>query len=877
MDSDVRYYLKASPLEAGERSRLDNALTEDYYFKHLYAHSDEAEKKINEILNKIKRENVHNFILAGYKGCGKSTFVRYFLRKLKIRNRIINFDDNWDPDMGIINNLVSYLDMLIYDDLFPKDGEEACRTVRKYIELFCENDENNYRIRTIDTKNYFLYFGDKIQYALLCKNDGKNKKLLKYFDTDIKSHIMSGTISNLLMLMLFWDIADRIANNLSEKCCIVFENLDVIYNTKDVPNFAENVVAFRNNVDKLVPTLKYNGELLGSPTQNYILIFVMRETTEGEFASYIEHFSDRKVYFQPYTDISTVYNIHSIVSKRLNWLKELSVKREKYLSNNNIIQIRKKSNLILRLLDDDYLRKHLFGLFNNDYRTFVEVLSAFDLDDSKFFHACDVLLKFRNTEKGIDIDKNANKDEDKIDDNWPAFGYRSIIFREVFNIFVKEGYIDRLRSFEYSERTDGNVRSINLDRMILLYLSNSVSNKMVPEDQKDWNFVSLDKLFSEVTKFCKRSDSIVDALWQMYDLRKENKWNHLVTFENMRVITHEELQREMKAFENRTSTTEFAKVKITLAGENYLNHILPHFEFYAARASKGNDHSLFTFSAEEWCNMGLINNIFRNQRKEIRDCCMRLYRFFTDIFNEIPEYRGRGFLESNFAAIKYSTTRKSISKMYHCERIIHSNIGYVNRLRFYIAYVMDGVLKNKGFKEDVDITVLLSWYQHIDKSLKKLWPNNVPVNKIDRCIILEKNKNNGNMQKMCIKLKNEDETEVEAAIQLTDCVQIIKACLNARLIDIIKGYMEMFGIPSGKQCSMYSDSTRKLCDAFWACITEKIIPSGYTDFETQIDAATGNEILKRKKAIERQKNDQQRHKESQEKYALMKKEKNRTN
>lgn len=95
MNSDVRYYLKASPFEAGERSRLDNALTEDYYFDHLYAHSEEAEKKIEEILMKIHRDDVHNYILAGYKGCGKSTFIRYFLRKLDIRYRIINLDDHY--------------------------------------------------------------------------------------------------------------------------------------------------------------------------------------------------------------------------------------------------------------------------------------------------------------------------------------------------------------------------------------------------------------------------------------------------------------------------------------------------------------------------------------------------------------------------------------------------------------------------------------------------------------------------------------------------------------------------------------------------------------------------------------------------------------
>ena len=106
MDSDVRYYLKASPFEAGERSKLDTALTEDYYYEHLYAHSQRAEEKMEEILTKIRRDDVHNFILAGYKGCGKSTFVRYFLRKMNIRNRIVNLDDYWDTDKGIKNNLV---------------------------------------------------------------------------------------------------------------------------------------------------------------------------------------------------------------------------------------------------------------------------------------------------------------------------------------------------------------------------------------------------------------------------------------------------------------------------------------------------------------------------------------------------------------------------------------------------------------------------------------------------------------------------------------------------------------------------------------------------------------------------------------------------
>lgn len=870
MGSDIRYYLKASPFEAGERSRLDNALTEDYYYKHLYAHSEEAEEKIEDILTKIHRDNIHNYIFAGYKGCGKTTFVRYFLKRLDIRYRIINLDDNWEPDKGIINNLVSYLDRLIEDDLFPTNGQEPCRTVRKYIELFCRNNGNKYQIRGIDTENYLTYFGDKIEYTLSLAQSNQFEWLRKYFETDIKIHILKGAevngarlgvaISNVLTLILFWDIAYRIANNLSERCCIVFENLDVIYNTNDIPNLAKNVVAFRNNVDKLVPNLSYNNNFLASPTQDYILIFVMRETTEGEFSSYIEHFLDGKVFFQPYTDITNIYDIHAIVSKRASWLAELCGKDTKYENSNTIRQLRSKSNLILGLLGDSHLRKRLFGFFNNDYRTFIEVLSAINFEDSQFFNACQKLLEL-----------NA-KDED----DWSAFGYRSVIYREIFNIFVREGYINRLRSFEYSERNDGVIRSINLDRMILLYLSNSVTNRMVEEEQKEWKFIPLNQLFFEVMKFCKNPDAIIDALWQMYDLRRETKWNHLITFHNMREVSYKEIQNELKSYQNVTTGAEYGRVKITLAGENYLNHVLPHFEFYAARAKKGTGHSLFEFSAEEWCNLDVINTLFKEQRKEIRDCCSRLYRFFIDVFEKIPEYKGEAYLQSNFAAVKYSLSRKSISKMYHCERIIHSNIGYINRLRFYVFYIMDNVIQKAGFDKEVDIKVLLAWFSKIDGSLQKCWPNDIHPNKITKCILLKKEDLQNGMQTMRIVLKDEKEKEIEKSIPLSDCIQIIKACLNAKLVDVIINYIRMFGIsgihgvPSEKPCAMHSVSTEMLCKAFMACITDVIQPSGYTDFVTPIDAYTGNEIIKKKDRCARKRKDRERHEQSHIKYEEMK-------
>ena len=45
---DVKIFLKASPLESGERSKLDKVLSNDMYYESLYAHSDKAEKLIKK-------------------------------------------------------------------------------------------------------------------------------------------------------------------------------------------------------------------------------------------------------------------------------------------------------------------------------------------------------------------------------------------------------------------------------------------------------------------------------------------------------------------------------------------------------------------------------------------------------------------------------------------------------------------------------------------------------------------------------------------------------------------------------------------------------------------------------------------------------------
>ena len=196
----------------------------------------------------------------------------------------------------------------------------------------------------------------------------------------------------------------------------MFENLDVIYNTSDIPVMIENVVAFRNNIDKICQYIQYDGKSVGNPSQDYLLIFVMRETTKAEFASCIEHFLDRKIRVESISDISEVYNLYDIVERRYQYLKKLMDERMEYRKISNFVALYDAVKLIKKILEEPYIQNNLFAMLNNDYRTSAELLGSFDLNNQNFVAACNRMIAF---------------DQNRI--SWSKFAIRSI-FLEKFLI-----------------------------------------------------------------------------------------------------------------------------------------------------------------------------------------------------------------------------------------------------------------------------------------------------------------------------------------------------------------------------------------------------------------------------------------------------------
>lgn len=334
---------------------------------------------------------------------------------------------------------------------------------------------------------------------------------MDYTNNDLKVHIANLDINQLMIAIVLWDIAYRFAFQEKDRCCIVFENLDTIYNASSLPDFTKQILYFRNNIDNILANVHYEGASLSKMNGLYTLIFVMRETTKCEF---VDHFVGKVEMYIPPNSMSFLYEIKDIVKKRASYIHEL----ECYLLNDGkdisgLRRLREELDNLEELLMDPYIANRMFGLFNRNYRAGVEVLSEIAYSVSNTFRDA---VNVRNMSQTW---------------NWSLYASRCILFRQIFNRFSTEGYFDIMKSCEYHVEINHKDYAVNLSRYILLYLNNRQSINSVDEEKEN-KMIALDDLFKALLGICDNKQLIVDSLWNMYEMRKKQFWGHLILNSN---------------------------------------------------------------------------------------------------------------------------------------------------------------------------------------------------------------------------------------------------------------------------------------------------------------------------------------------------------
>ena len=276
---------------------------------------------------------------------------------------------------------------------------------------------------------------------------------------------------------------------------------------------------------------------------------------------------------------------------------------------------------------------------------------------------------------------NAEYIEEKIrllDSNQPynKNGARGILFRLIYNEFKKEHYFDDI-GVEWS---NNRKNSFTPSRIILTVLYNLLPEyernyeQVMPDFEKmNPTRIELHRLYEYVNPFMSEK-AFIRSLVGMYNLKNAKKWNHLITFDNIRYVTEEELAKALSK-ENQKDVM----LRITCAGTNYIKFICTHYEFFSCRFTK-KTVPLFC----EWSSV--YSDEYKNYNfeytldcvyKSVATCCDNLTKF-----NEILiDINSDGKVEESDYIFKNKNEKEG---KFHEERIIHRHITYLDNFRRHL-------------------------------------------------------------------------------------------------------------------------------------------------------------------------------------------------
>lgn len=850
----MRVFLKATPYASGNKSDLENGMDDDFFYNYLYSHSQKAEKYLNEILDRINRDLRKNIILYGYQGCGKTTFVHYILRRFSCRSLLINFDAYVDNGNEIRHELASHLYRVIMWDVEGEDGTnghispyklngQKCTISRKFCDLYNRGGNRRTIIENYDSWSTYTWLFDKLEYTMRLYSSTAEEMELSYADyikqkaeypiKDLKEHIAQLDVNQLMVVIVLWDIAYSLAFGKEDPCCIVFENLDTIYNASALPDFTKQILYFRNNIDSILSDLQYEGKSLSRVLNRYTLIFVMRETTKCEFA---DHFVGKVEMYIPPESMSFLYELKDIVKQRNSYIHKLEremLERKEDISSLRLLK--QQLDLLEEILLDPYIANKMFGLFNHNLRAGADILSE---------------VIYRNPDALKDVLSVRHMSTTY---NWSLYASRCVLFRHIFNKFNEEKYFELIKDSEYHIDVNNQTSAVNLCRYILLYLNNRQGYDKTDE-QKEGNMVPLSNLFRALLTVCRDNDLIVNSIWSMYEMRKKLFWGHLITFDGILTLNKDVLEEQLNwVISHEEKGKVFGKVRITTAGFTYLETLLPHFEYFAARCSESSaiiGKSLFACSLKELLNVSpdrsktVLAYTLSNVREEFGQCYRKLAKFYRTELQSQEEYSLHNFPDCNFAWRKISPDSGYVVKMFHGERVIHSHIGYLDSLRFYCFALVDNILTDKQTAEKIDLTKVIPHVMGI-RGISSHIPAIAQLYNlgIQRCILCMDRLDDVEPKnaKIEVVLKN-GEKEVHW-IPVQELIKCLKIEFNYEISNAIKEYLKIMKPRRSDECIVASKENVYLVSCYLACINENIQKSKFTDFTTSICRKTGSKIL----------------------------------
>lgn len=686
-EKGIARFLQANPYSAFEYYNFSVLKDRPNLFEQtLYCESWKSELFKKQICNILENPNGKNtFFIVGYQGCGKSTFIHSVINKyMETTNaRVIVIDcDKKGKEKNHIKNVICKL---------LKNAINSSKNISNFIDFYNANYD------VIDDLNNDVYddFYDMINKI----NEDKGEYSSKDRDVSIQiSKFVNSKLSikEAFYLLLIWNMACNYLcpEKLEEKLMVFIDNLDCVDDYSELSEFISCVDGLTVDMSDKFERLKLCcSENCKETYVSKIKIFIsMRETTKANLPS--SHFSDafRSIYTNK--DMTEWYDKSEIIKKRIRKLLEFDKKG--YLNEKQ----RQQLQIIIKITDDTYTKNVIYPLFNNNYRSAVDIL-------------VDVAKSNTNQMKTYSnlIDHKVHKYRN---------GARGILFKYIFDEFNKsdgneECCFKRIGVIDLLNRSNN---SISICRLILSYLSNYTETKC----DSGRNSITLSEIIQAFRGIFPKND-VIKVLCEMFALR-DSKWSHLVSFNQ---IEYNHIHKGVGShIDVNLLNPNRTMIHYSCAGKIYIEYVATHFEFFTARIFKENKKALFcdvNLSIDPKTNNYICCDIINKVYTEVASCCSSLKEFnisLCDRGNYLNPYlTPEIYLDSPYICMfKRPDTegKERRFKQFHEERIILTHINYIDCYRLYVLNCCDIVNHEQKVELNEKLTNCIAKYVALLKS-----------------------------------------------------------------------------------------------------------------------------------------------------------------
>ncbi len=636
---------------------------EYYNFKVLKDKANLFEKTLyyESSLSKLYKEQIcdileephgkNTFFLVGYQGCGKSTFIHSVINlySQKVETKVVLVDcDKAGMDTHQIKKVICKL---------------LKKTVKKSANFSDFVDFYNDNLDVIEEFN-----DDKFEafYELIKKfnEDGYTPEQCNEFNRLSKFINSELSIQEVFYLLVFWNLAVNYSDKekTNEKLMIFIDNLDCIDEYNELSEFISCIDALTVDFSDVFEKFRLCRDNDDSDTfVSKIKIFIaMRETTKANLPS--SHYSDAFKSIYTYKDMTEWYDKGEIIKRRINKLLEFDQNRK--ICEAQYGQLK----LFLQVADDIYTRNVIYPLFNNNYRSAVDILVD--------------IVTSHTSQMGI-YAKLIGYKKDRY-----RHGARGVLYKCIFDEFNKgdgneESCFKRIGVLDLLNRKNN---SVSICRLILSYLSNYTETKC----DSGRNSIALKEIINAF-KGVFPDEQVIKTLCEMFALR-DSKWSHLVSFNQIEYKDTE--QRIESHIDIKELNTDRTMLHYSCAGKIYVEYVATHFEFFTARIFKEQVEALFCdsnlqidTSTKNYKCCDVIDRV----RSEVESCCNSLRAFNIKLCNDNnyldPYITSNIYKDSHyvcmFKRIEYDGNERRF-KQFHEERILLTHINYIDCYRLYV-------------------------------------------------------------------------------------------------------------------------------------------------------------------------------------------------